>query len=300
MSRKNTIPIVFHGGGYGTYLEWCLTVLTSNLLIYSPFKSNGNSHGFNGNHLHNMAGWRQYVNSPDCWDFVRLHPKRKQSDSIQDHLDEISNQVNLFVYLYLDHSTLLLVLNNQVDKVGRDWWDHSFENGLIDINKIYSNWPVDPGTPIKNIPNWIKREFLSHYLMPAWFDQIGWFYPEHHNQPNCLFVPVNRLLHNIEDTVGQILDQSGLALTKSIDKLLPVHDQMIGLQKNINQDQLCKKIIQSVNGTDMLDWGDQYITLVSESYIQWQLRNLGYELRCHGLDMFPTNSVQLKELLYTV
>jgi predicted nuclease with RNAse H fold len=42
------------------------------------------------------------------------------------------------------------------------------------------------------------------------------------------------------------------------------------------------------------------LPLPSEAWIQWQLRNLGYELRCHGLDMFPTNSVQLRELLYRV
>jgi len=32
--------------------------------------------------------------------------------------------------------------------------------------------------------------------------------------------------------------------------------------------------------------------------IQWQLRNQGYEIQCHGLDMFPTNSVQLRKLIY--
>lgn len=266
----------------------------------SPFNPNGNSHGFDGHHLHDIDGWRQYVSSANSWDFVRLHPKRKQSDNIQQHLDEISNQVRLFVYLYLDPNTLLLILNNQVDKVGRDWWDHSFETGLIDINQIYKNWPVDQGTPIKNIPVWIKREFLSHYLMPAWFDQIEWFTLNHYNQPNCLFVPVDQLLYNFKNTIEQILNQSGLKLTKPIDELLLIHDQMIGLQKNINQDQLCKSIVESISGTSVLDWSDQYITLVSESYIQWQLRNLGYGLRCHGLDTFPTNSVQLKELLYTV
>jgi hypothetical protein len=40
--------------------------------------------------------------------------------------------------------------------------------------------------------------------------------------------------------------------------------------------------------------------LASESYVQWQLRNLGYEIQCHELDKFPTNSVHLKELLYTI
>jgi len=41
------------------------------------------------------------------------------------------------------------------------------------------------------------------------------------------------------------------------------------------------------------------LPLPSEVWIQYRLRELGYEIRCHGLDIFPTTSVQLKKLLYT-
>lgn len=44
--------------------------------------------------------------------------------------------------------------------------------------------------------------------------------------------------------------------------------------------------------------GDSHKFCGSEAWIQWQLRNLGYEIQCHGLDKFPTNSVHLHELLY--
>jgi hypothetical protein len=42
------------------------------------------------------------------------------------------------------------------------------------------------------------------------------------------------------------------------------------------------------------------LPLASEAWIQWQLRNLGWEIKCHELDIFPTNSVYLKELLYHI
>ena len=43
----------------------------------------------------------------------------------------------------------------------------------IDVSKIYENWPVPSGTPAAKIPRWIQREFLSFYLMPAWFDMLS-------------------------------------------------------------------------------------------------------------------------------
>lgn len=300
MNNKNTVPIVFHGGGYGTYLEWCLTLMTTDRELQSPFGSNGNSHKFVGHHLLDMSGWRRYTESKDHWNFVRLHPKTKQTHSIKHHLNELSQQVNFFVYLYLDQSNWLLILNNQFDKIWKDWWKHSFQSGVINIEKIYNNWPVDNNTSIDNIPIWIKREFLSHWMMPAWLDQIEWYRPDHYRQPNCVFVPVSQLFYNFEDTVGQILDRSKLILTKSIAELKPYHDQMISLQQNINQDQLCKNIVESVINDIALDWKGQQLTLVSEAYVQWELRNQGFEIRCDGLDTFPTHSLQLKELLYTV
>jgi hypothetical protein len=115
-----------------------------------------------------------------------------------------------------------------------------------------------------------------------------------------MFVSIDNLLYNFENTILKIVDRSGANLVKSIDSLLLYHRQMLSLQKNINQDVLCQKIVNSIVEQEIVDWADQYLGLASESYIQWQLRNLGYEVQCDGLDMFPTNSVQLKKLLYTV
>ena len=300
MNKKSTVPILFHGGSYGTYLEWCLTALTTDLLLASPFNHNGNSHKFKGNHLLNVDGWRRYVSSIEQHNFVRLHPKTKQAHCLQEHLDEISKQVDFFIYVYPTRNTFLLCLNNQISKVWKDWWEYSFQLGGIDPEKIYKNWPIDKTTTIDQIPDWIKREFLSYYLIPSWADQIEWTFSDHCNQSNCVFVSVEDLLYDFKNSVSIIIDRLNLSTTKSISEFLPYHDIMIGLQKNINQDTLSKKIIDSVVNQELLDWSNQYLTLTSESYIQWQLRNLGYELRCHGLDTFPTNSVQLKELLYIV
>ena len=300
MSKKSTVPIIFSSGSYGTYLEWCLTTLTTDVDVNSPLTANGNSHNFHGNHLFGIDGWRQYLASSTYHSFVRFHPKIYQTDDVYKNLNEISSAVDFFVYLYPSQHTLLLALNNQFTKMWKDWWKYLFYNYKIDVGKIYSNWPVDPLTPIDQIPNWVKREFLSYYLMPMYFDQVAWDYPEHHNQHNCMFVSIDNLLYDFKNIIFKIVDRSGVNLVKPIDTLDSHHYQMLSRQKNINQDALCKQIIDSIIDQKMFDWLDQSLPLVSESYIQWQLRKLGFEIRCDGLDTFPTNSVQLKELLYTV
>ena len=169
--RRMTVAIVFAGGTYGTYLEWCLTTLTSESPICLPFDSIGSSHNFSGNHLSDINGWDDYYCSSNQLDFVRLHPKTQKEDSLTRNLEKICSQTSNVLHLYPTETTTLLCINNAFSKVWSNWWEKNFGT-YIDPDLIYKNWPVTPGTNINNIPAWIKREFLSFYLMPCWYDQI--------------------------------------------------------------------------------------------------------------------------------
>jgi hypothetical protein len=300
MSKKNTLPIVYHAGSYGTYLEWCLTTLTLDIDITSPLTKKGNSHNFKGNHLINIEGWNQYVESDNQFQFVRFHPKVAQTDDLHKILNTLSGQVNFFVYIYPDKNTLLLSLNNQFNKVWEDWWTHAFQSKSIDIKKIYDNWPINHDTPVDEIPYWIRREFLSYYMMPMYFDQIEWHKKAHYNQPNCIFVTIDDLLYNFQNVILRIANQTKITLLRPVDVLESHHIQMLECQAHANQDFLVKEIVNSIVNEVEFDWPHCSVGLATESYLQWELRNRGFEMRCDGLDIFPTNSVQLKELLYPV
>ena len=73
---------------------------------------------------------------------------------------------------------------------------------------------------------------------------------------------------------------------------------MLELQRYQNQDQLCQDIVDNTLNNTYFDWRDQEVPLASQAWIQWQLRNLGWEIKCDGLDTWPTNSIQLKNLIY--
>jgi hypothetical protein len=301
---EDTVPIVFNGGAYGTYLEWCLVTLTTDSEIVSPFTSVGSSHQFFGRHLSNMEGWNQYVtDEKNLSKFVRFHPKSKKEENIVDHLEVILSTVEKMICVYPDKNSVLLNINNWFNKVVGSWIPevHTSNNAhQIEyiVDKIYRDWPVAKSIPLGEVPTWIQREFLSFYLMPAWYSQVEWYLPDQWSNEKCCFILINDLLFNFVETMNKIQKFCNLEFKKPIDSIIPFHDQNLFLQKYLGQDQLCQQIIQSLsNGIDF-SWNK--LPLASESWVQWQLRNQNFEIRCEGLDTFPTNSVQLKELLYTI
>ena len=290
-----TVAIAYSPGAYGTYLEWCLTTLTSQEKIVAPFLTNGNSHQFIGNIL---SGCQEFVNLTQSANFARFSPKTTKEESLSKNLTSVCERVSALIHLYPDKNSILLCINNLYSKIYSDWWEHHFTKNYIDSTVIYKNWPIDQNMDIKDIPKWIKREFLSFYLMPAWRNMVEWYHPNIWHHTKCHVVTVGQLLYNFEETLSQIAEFCGLNYVRPISDLADYHKQNLKNQKDLNADNLCNQIINSVIEQTEFHWGE--ISLINESWIQWQLRNLGYEIQCHELDIFPTNSVHLRELLYTV
>ena len=310
MTIEKTIPIIFNAGAYGTYLEWCLTTLTTDVDVISPLTAEGSSHNFKGTHLLGMAGWEKYVAANNPVRFARLHPKHKKEEIIGDNLEIILSTVDKIIHLYPDQNSVLLNINNAFDKAIKEWYPAKGEgltesipkNDVLNFFKdtIYQNWPVSRAVTFNDIPRWIKREFLSLNLMPSWHDQVEWFHPDRWQHPNCLVIFIKDLLYNFKPTMQHLQTFLNLDFKKDIDQLVVSHQEMLKKQINCEQDLLCNQIVNStIQGVDF-SWADRYLPLPSECWIQWQLRNLGFEIQCHGLDIFPTNSLKLKELLYKI
>jgi len=277
---KDTTAIVFHGGSYGTYLEWCLTTLVNGIDIIDPFTAVGSSHNFIGNHLLNMQGFREYVSGNLQYKFVRLHPKTSNQEHITQNLDDIASNVLNLIYLYPGQHNFLLTVNNYFYKIWDSWVDHAFSQD-ISPDKIYMNWPVSRETPIDQSPPWIMREFLSFYATPAWIDQFEWGRP---------------IEYSCQNTLLKIKNLCNLDYQISPEHLLPAHDKNLKLQKYLDHDQVCNEVVESIKNNTNMSW--PALTLPSEAWIQWALREIGYEIRCHGLDIFPTDSDSLRDILY--
>ena len=287
------IAIAYNGGAYGTYMHWLLTTLTSHNAITDPFEPNGSSHGFKGQGFGNIE---QFFVADQLDPIIRVHPKNSQWHSLSENMNKLCDRRRT-IYIYPDENSVVLVVNNWLSKVWSNWWKQQFVTGL-DKNLLYQNWPVDAGTDIDQIPLWIQREFLSHYLMPAWFDQVEWFHPDHWQHPNCLIVSVGDLLRNFETTMHTVLDFLKLETVRTVPELVQFHEKNLSMQKFFGQDCLARCIVDSATEPWDHDWHDIPVPLATQAWIQWQLRNLGWEIRCDGLDIWPGNSVELQKLLY--
>ena len=296
---KQTLAIAYNSGAYGTYLEWVITTISTNIDLVAPFDTcRGHSHGFPGNNLGTVEDWPAYVASDKDFLVARLHPKTAEHHVVINSLELIARDCRGVLYPYPDHSNKLFILNNWYQKTWQDWWGRQFSTD-IDPVVIYRNWPVDPGTDIKDIPTWIRREFLSLYLMPLWDNQLDWYLPDKKwSHSKCQIILMNDFLYDFKRTMQDVIEFAGIIPTKSLDEFVPLHQQMLSLQAYAGQDQLCATIVESTLSDQKFDWSNRIVPLVSEAWIQWELRNRGWEIQCHGLDVFPKTSKDLKKLLF--
>jgi hypothetical protein len=299
---KKTLAIAYNGGAYGTYLEWVLNTLTTNVDVTAPFTKQGdqigNSHGSKlGHHLIDMQGWKSYLASSDEFDTVRFHPKTASNDSLTANLNLVLRNCDKMVLVYPDTATKLLCVNNYMTKI---WNDDVYSGPLKDFKLAdLQRFPIDPTAPINQIPRWIVREHMSFYLMPSWHDQVEWNFLTDWRHARCLNVTVTALLDNFESTVDSILKFWDRTPLKQVKDLVPVHQQMLELQTHRDQDHLCNAIIDCVvrSGPDF-EWTQ--LPIASEAWIQWQLRNHGLEIRCDKLNQFPCSTDALKDLVYSM
>lgn len=154
-----------------------------------------------------------------------------------------------------------------------------------------------------------REEFAAHNIVPTWQlrEMISFDYCLSHvselYQPvtsdQVVNIPISQLVHQFQETVTKLLQQLDLPLVHS-DQFDRISNEWLSTEQFINVDHLCQHIVTATLEGSAVSWHADQLTIIDEAFIQRQLRNKNFEMRCHGLDTFPTNSVQLKELLYPV
>lgn len=263
-----------------------------------PSGPNGNSHGFEGVQWCNMSRWSQYDISDHEWQFGRLHPKTLEQESLRTNLELVCNRSKNVILLYPDRRSYLLVIHNWLTKISDDLWGSVLHH--VDRDLIYLNWPVSRDLPMERLPVWIKREFLSLYLFTAWEDQVEWFLPSNWRPcQNCHIIFISDLLFNFEPTMLSLEHAIGIKYTKPVKVLLPIHEKNLKKQIYLDQQSLAESIIDSLSNQP-IEWDSDRLTVYSQAWIQRQLYRDGFGLRCHDLDIFPNNTLQLAELIYSL
>ena len=294
VTNKKTIPILFNAGSYGTFVEWCVNYFFSNNIGDNiPFNTNGNSHTFGGNHLTDMNGWRQYLVSENDYQFARLHPKTSATETAEGSITEILQSIDRLILLFSEHDSTLLCLNNKFEKVHENGWLDEFQDLFADS---LVNWGKQS---ITDMEPWEIREFLSLYIHTQHLSEfeVGWAI-NYHN-PRVLKVDIRSLITDFEKTITQILNFCGLDVVHQ--DFNRIYQSWVVLQKHIHKDQIVSQIIHYTINDILYDWTDQNLSIVDESFIQMGLRDShNLDLLCYNLNVFPSNTKDLRKLLINV
>jgi len=262
---------------------------SSEIKIKLPFTASGNSHNFDGKVLNGIQGWRDYLNSQDVYDIVRLHPKILEIESVSKNLTELLSNGNRVIMPYFDQDSFALNINNKFEKVFADGW-LSHNESMLAKNLLY--WGKEK---ISEMSIWEVREFLSLYIYPQHLSEIELDSIMNFTHPNLYKFNIEMLFSDFENTIKSILKFASLPI-KQFD-FNEVYEKWVILQKHKDKDALITKIVNSVLDEEDYEWGQ--LTIVDEAIIQMKLRDLHkLDLKCYNLNVFPKNTLDLKKLLF--
>ena len=143
---------------------------------------------------------------------------------------------------------------------------------------------------------WELREFFSLFYI-GWINH--WIEAPSFAPNNWLKISTDEILNNSRDTFTKICNFIDEFDDSKITEFNKFSDSWPNKQAYLIEEiNLVNKIVGSVvSDQEMIAWDPSWLCIWSEAMIQRKLRDSGYNLKCSGLDTFPTNSIQLYELL---
>lgn len=287
MIKKDTVAILYPPGGYGTFVEWSMVYLMGHVPVDDrPFTASGSAHCYigHGYDLQSSSPISGYFESDDHYPLVRTHGAMSPTFSFQNFVDAYSPYLNHVILMQPALDSTLMLTHNLITKVKSE--SNITKN---QIDKLSSECE----------PLWSIRENLSF-----WFEGR---YPHYNNWcaadgSNVIPVSIREFVDNPKHILLDIMGRTGFAAsTERIDSYDTVINEWRPLQKFLDVDNVVMKIIDCTINNQHFDWSDQKLDLLDEAFIQMLLRSLHrLEIKCYNLDVFPTNTSDLRKLLINV
>lgn len=173
--------------------------------------------------------------------------------------------------------------NGIIQKQTNSLFLHRLESHLEELGNNYKT--------IEDVPIWASREWFSLYY-PG---MVNTWIKTNSDLSNSMTVNFTDILYDTVETLKKIINFCNKKLVKEqelISTSVYWHNKQ---QYVIGEYLLLEKIINSTINEIPLNW--QELNLVSEAIIQARLRKLGFEIKCYGLNKFPTDSLTLGKLL---
>ena len=310
MNNKDTILVVYPPGGYGTFVEWCLTHFSSGMSTISlPFTNNGSSHLFAGNSLDFFADQtnlpnfvtktvEEYFSSNINYPFARTHGHfgtlgELPGYNIKSYTDRVRHNVKKIVLLTVPKSAQLLVLGNSITKNTLDTKRSGDFYSRV-VNEFKDQFQVND---TNNVPSWQLREMISYWHERRLTELYVNRYTEI-TDSKIINISIRDLVDNFEHTIVYLCDALSIPIHDA-NHLSVIRQNWLSLQKFTDSDKVCQQIINSVLDHTEYSWRPLHI--FEEAFVQWQLRDLHHQdMLCYNLDKFPSSTRDLKQVLINV
>jgi hypothetical protein len=154
---------------------------------------------------------------------------------------------------------------------------------IINWNKNYTHW--------SEMQPWELREWFSLFY-PSWVRE--WIDSVDQTDQRFLKISNADLLYNTKSSVHKTIQHCRLNATENLDSFL---DQWVDKQQYIvDKFSLLSQIVDCTINQVELTWPE--LDIISQAIIQQRLREKKFEIQCDGLNIFPSDSEKLFNLLY--
>lgn len=287
------IHVMFVPGMFGSTVEF---VLRSHTTVgdnpQGQINSDGSMHSFS-KQFHST-----WISAPETldnntWITTPIYPESNM------HLPEIIDKMQKYCRSWQsDKKILIHAFDQQWAEINMLFQYHKIAIGLnhgldiffsgLDANSVKQWNPLY--RTFKDLKQWELREWLSLFY-PVWIQE--WINSPVHVDHDVLTISNKEIAENTESSFDSIIDFCELTRTSSLTQFAI---QYQSAQKYVlDEYNTIENIVQYSISNRPYSWNN--LNIVSEAIVQQQLRAQGFEIRCDGLDAFPTNSVTLHNLL---
>jgi len=188
--------------------------------------------------------------------------------------------------------------NNQFDKHAKkqlvDYILTQYSSNEI-IDKLQRGWNYKKKLN-KDTPIWILREFFSFWINDCFSN--GYSVDKYINIDSKVLITTQDIFLNFVVTLNQICQVLDLKINIEESEIQATHKQFINAQKYHNSQLKCQQWVDDI--IDNNDSSSPCQTIFDESYVQFLLRESGFELQCDGLNTLPTSSMDMKKIIYKI
>jgi len=289
------IHMFFVTGMFTSTLEYVLRCYTNEYQpIVTEVLGDGSMHGYERQaHPNNLDALKSFFANNPPKDAITA----PQYPFIHNHLPEILEQWKPFrsdqdhcILIYApDIRAAELNMLFQYYKIaigslneGLGIFADSNAHNIVNWNKDYTHW--------SQMQPWEWREWFSLFYV-SWSQE--WIDSKHQVDDDFLILTNTEILYDTEHSVKKIM--AFCQLTEKPGLADFVRHWQSKQQYIVDEFNLLDKIVSSTVANQPMSWST--INIISEAIVQQRLRKIGYEIRCDGLNKFPTDSETLYNLL---